>query len=291
MIRKNSKTSFLNFFRLLFRNRIGEALLYPLTRGKQWNNFFARIPANYYQYKTGSVRNVVREGFNYHLDISDYMQWLIYFGVSIEPREVLYAHVKPGMVIMDIGANIGETAMHMSRITGNEGVVHAFEPDPYTFEKLVHHITTNNIQNICIHPFGLGDADGAFTLERNAQHSGGNRINAKASGSADSVEVKIQNGDQIVTSGNFKPDLIKIDVEGFELHVLKGLENTIRKYRPVLYVEVIDAYLEEQQTSADEVIAWLHAHSYVLTNSFTGKLISATDPHTGLHCDIIATPA
>ena len=212
------KTSFLNVFRLLFRNKCGEALLLPITRGKQWNDLAARIPANHYQYPKGSIRRAERNGFRFHLDISDYMQWLIYFGVSIEPREKLFALVRPGMIVLDIGANIGETALQFGKLAGPSGHVYAFEPDPGTFEKLKQHIDDNHAANITAFNFGLGDSEGTFTLEQNEKHSGGNRI-----GSGSGIQVHIRKGDSVVSAENIVPALVKIDVEGFEERVLNGL--------------------------------------------------------------------
>lgn len=280
----SSKTSFLNIFRLLFRNRFGEWLLLPFTKGKNWDHFFARIPANHYQYPKGSLRKAERDGFRFELDLSDYMQWLIYFGVSIEPRNKLYALVKPGMVIFDVGANIGETAMHFARRAGENGQVYAFEPDPVTFQKLNHHLELNRIRNVTALNFGLGDAEGQFSLERDEKHSGGNRIGKKG------IAVVIKQGDAFAATLNRKPDFIKIDVEGFEYRVLQGLSHTIKTQRPVLYVETIDTYLHAQGSSAHDVIHWLEQVPYRLVNAFTDSPVHAAENTAGLHCDIIADP-
>lgn len=279
------KTSFLNFFRLLFRNKCGEALLLPMTKGKQWNDFAARIPANHYQYPKNSIREVTRNGFKFRLDISDYMQWLIYFGVSIEPREKLYQLVKPGMTVLDIGANIGETALAFSRLVGQKGVVHSFEPDPDTFAKLKAHIELNHAGNIVAHNSGLGDEEGTFQLEQNEKHSGGNRI-----GTGSGINISVRRGDTIVAQSNLSPGFIKIDVEGFEERVLRGLTDTIARMQPVIFIEVIDEYLRAQGSSAHRIIQWLSEHNYYMENAHTGEVIQPGNDHSKLHCDIIARP-
>lgn len=282
-----TKTSILNVFRLIFRNRVAESLLIPLTRNKMWNDFAPRIPANHYQYPKGSIRKVERNGFHLELDISDYMQWTLYFGVIVEPRQTLYSLVKPGMHIMDIGANIGETALEFSRLTTGSGVVYAFEPDPDTLKKLRHHITINNAKNINVIDYALGSESGFSFLGKNEYNSGGNSITA-----SEGTKINIHTADSFVESnGISRIDFIKIDVEGYEARVLSGAQQLITKFKPVIFAEVVDSFLMNQGSSAKEMLAILKSHGYNLTDAYTGESIDLNTDFTNTHFDVIANPA
>jgi FkbM family methyltransferase len=260
-----------------------------MTNGKSWDEFISRLPANYYQYPKGSLRNVDRNGFHYRLDISDYMQWLIYFGIRAEPREVLYSLIKPGMTILDIGANIGETAMAFSKLTGENGKVISFEPDPETFGRLTEHLTLNGCKNVIAINKGLGNAESEMVLESGENNSGGNRI---ATGKEkNGKKIQITTLDKSISELNIpKIDFIKIDVEGYEYHVLQGAEKTIEQSKPVFFIEVVDDYLKAQSSSAELLVSFLTAKNYKLKNANDGSEVTSKTDFTNSHFDIIATP-
>jgi FkbM family methyltransferase len=284
------KTKLLNIPRLIFRNRFMEALLFSLTNGKKWDQLIARLPANYYQYPKGSWRKVERNGFQYQLDISDYMQWLIYFGIEAEPRETLYRLIKPGMTVLDIGANIGETTMAFSKLTGANGKVYSFEPDPQTFERLTAHLLLNNCMNVIPVNKGLGKTEGEMLLEEGEHNSGGNRISPVQSASG--KKIAITTLDKFTKEHTIqKIDFIKIDVEGYEYHVLSGAEETIKKHRPAFFIELVDDFLEDQGASSKMLTSFLSQENYSITNANDGSPVSPENNFTNTHFDIIALPA
>lgn len=285
MKKPTAKTGILNFFRSLFKNRLAESLLIPCTTGKQWSDFAARIPANYYQYPKGSIRKVTRNGFEMELDLSDYMQWLLYFGVQTEPRDSLYALVKPGMTVLDVGANIGETAMMFARLTGESGHVYAFEPFPSTFQHLQRHLLRNGQKNITAVQLGLADKPGTLKLENNPNNTAGNRVSAAGS------EVQVSTIDAFITEKKCsRIDFMKIDVEGFELHVLRGADQMLRRDKPVLFVEAVDEFLQLQNSSTHALIRFLEDLNYSLVNAYDNKHVSANQDFSHTHFDIIAKP-
>ncbi|MDQ3110743.1 MAG: FkbM family methyltransferase [Bacteroidota bacterium] len=285
------KTMLLNIPRLVFRNRVMEAVLFSLTNGKSWDQLIARLPANYYQYPKGSLRNVKRDGFNYQLDISDYMQWLIYFGIRAEPRETLYGLIKQGMTILDIGANIGETSMAFSQLTGDSGKVFSFEPDPQTFERLKKHLVLNKCENVIPVNKGLGKTEGEMLLEEGENNSGGNRISPDKQ-STNGKKIIITTLDKFSLEHDLKKiDFIKIDVEGYEFHVLAGAEESISKHRPCFFIELVDDFLKDQGTSSKKLIEFLVQKKYKVTNANDGAPVSADDNFSHTHFDIIAIPA
>jgi FkbM family methyltransferase len=290
MKERSVKTKLLNIPRLVFRNRFMEAVLFSLTNGKKWDQLIARVPANYYQYPKGSWRKVERNGFQYHLDISDYMQWLIYFGIQAEPRETLYNLVKPGMTVLDIGANIGETTLAFSRLTGVNGKVYSFEPDPQTFERLTAHLLLNNCLNVVPVNKGLGKAEAQMLLEEGEHNSGGNRISPGQATTG--KKIAITTLDKFAAENTIQQiDFIKIDVEGYEYHVLSGAEETIKKHRPSFFIELVDDFLKDQGASSTMLTGFLLQKNYSVTNANDGTPVSGGQDFTNTHFDIIALPA
>jgi len=90
--------------------------------------------------------------------------------------QVLKDHLKKGMTIIDIGANIGYYTLLMGQITGPDGIVYAFEPEPNNFRLLSKNILKNNIQNI--HPFqkAVSDKNGFIKLFISKEHRGDHKI-------------------------------------------------------------------------------------------------------------------
>jgi FkbM family methyltransferase len=287
MMKQNlsAKTSFFNALRLLFRNRVGELLLFPLTNGKKADSFFAKFPANYYQYRKPSIREVERNGFAFTLDLSDYMQWVIFFGVEAEPRNTLYDLVKPEMTVFDIGANIGETTLSFSRIAKR---IYSFEPDKETFAKLKKHVALNNCLNVHLCNYGLGAVETVAAMERNANNSGGNRV-VEAKGDAHEIEIKVL--DELIASGQLPvPDFIKIDVEGFEAEVLKGSSQTLKQHHPIIFAEMNNNLLGRNETFVKNVLDFLRDHGYTVVRADTGKNITSAGSFGNDHFDIIARP-
>lgn len=269
--------------RLTLKNRVAEQLLASLTQGRSPESWISRIPANYYQYSRGSYRKVTRNGFNYNLDLSEYMQWVIFYGIKAEPRESLYTLLSHQMVVYDIGANIGETSLVFSRKCST---VYAFEPDPETTIRLKEHLSQNEIKNVTTFEFALGNTNHNVSLLRTAHNSGGNRIVSGSQG----VAIEVRRLDDVIKEQNLKmPSLIKIDVEGYEMQVLQGAVETIRVSRPVIFSEVNDQLLRRNNSSARELIEFLQRAGYTVFRAQDGvKIESAND--TKSHFDLIAKP-
>lgn len=290
MKKLSAKTKLLNIPRLVFRNRLMEKILFSLTNGKSWDRLIARLPANYYQYPKGSMRHVDRNGFHYQLDISDYMQWLIYFGIKAEPREKLYSLIKPGMVVLDIGANIGETTMAFSKLAGETGKVFSFEPDPQTFGRLQKHLELNACANVIPVNKGLGREEAEFFLEEGEHNSGGNRI---APGKqAQGKKIAVTTLDRFLEAHDVaKVDFVKIDVEGYEYNVLLGAVKTIDQHRPSFFIELVNDFLQDQGASSGMLVEFLEQKKYSIHNANNETPVTTGTDFTNTHFDIIALPA
>ena len=85
-------------------------------------------------------------------------------------------------------------------------------------------------------------------------------------------------------------DLIKIDVEGFEMKVLYGATDCVERFRPVLFLELCDANLREQGSSAVELLQWLEARDYGVCDAISGEPMLSGDPRKPAFTDVVCEP-
>lgn len=148
--------------------------------------------------------------------------FLMHIGDAIDKKSVL-----------DIGANIGNHSVFFSNFFER---VFAFEPNPRTYKLLEFNSTFKNITPL---NFGLSDINGTLAFHINLTNVGGSRI---VEGHADQsqeniIEVEVKRLDDIDEIRKLRVGVIKIDVEGHELKVLKGAKDTIEKNKPIILFE------------------------------------------------------
>ncbi|HEX7529710.1 MAG TPA: FkbM family methyltransferase, partial [Pyrinomonadaceae bacterium] len=129
--------------------------------------------------------------------------------------------VKPGMRVIDVGANVGLYSLLLARLVGRNGSVLAFEPEPNLFAILRENCTSNDATNVVAFQSALGGVNGLASFHRSVFNAGDNRL-GHASLGHDVVEVKIERFDDVQPDS--KPDFVKIDVQGHELGALSGME-------------------------------------------------------------------
>lgn len=232
-------------------------------------------------YKKATYRIVNRKGINYQLDLSEWVDWNIYFHNEVEPREKLFSFIKEAMIVIDIGANMGEVSLNIANRVGETGKVYSFEPSSTNYNKCFQNMLLNEkLKNaIDLNFCALGDKSTSAFLEiADKNNLGMNSI----SDSGEKIEVRKL--DDIVAEKNIsKIDLIKLDVEGYELKVLKGAEQCIKKLHPALFIELDDELLKKQGDSAFLLLNWLKEHEYKIID----PLLSTEELVNG-HFDIIA---
>jgi len=281
------RVRFFNLFRLLFRITPLERFL--VRQVGAGHRFWRRLIPPLYFYPTGSVRAVEREGIRYRLDISHELEYSIYFGVVADQAwDNLFRNLRKDLVIVDAGANIGYLTLQFA-IRGRARWVHAFEPDSETFHKLARNVALNRPCPVSLHRVALGSREGEAELYRLYRHNPGtNRIlTRKPESSLSSETVPVITLDSLDEKGLFEEgiDLIKIDVEGFERFVLEGAEQVIRKYRPVLFVELVDDNLIMQGVSGQSVVDLIRNFGYDVLDAKTMKpLVDADRYATDVYC-------
>lgn len=150
----------------------------------------------------------------------------------IEDQFLLQPYLREGMVVMDVGANIGYLTLFFCKSVGTAGAVYAFEPEPDNFGELARTLERNQI-NWCT---PVNSACGSCDREARLAMGLNGYVQPDGTGSPNCHMLSL---DTFVEQRRIaKVDFVKIDVEGFEADVLTGMAEIIKRDRPVLCVEV-----------------------------------------------------
>lgn len=175
-------------------------------------------------------------------------------GAFFEPEELalMRDHLPMGGTFLDIGANVGNHSIYAGLFCGADKII-PFEPNPLAYRLLVLNLVMNALQDRVVFDFvGFGASDmdrEGFAMTDRRKNLGAARM------VADSGEIATLRPDDFLADET--PDFIKIDVEGMEMQVLRGLQKTIARVRPVLLVEV-------DRENIHDFADWRLAHGYAL---------------------------
>jgi FkbM family methyltransferase len=203
----------------------------------------------------------------------------IYIGRSLESYGefseaeivVLAQLLRSGAVIVEAGANIGAHTVPLARLAGPTGFVHAFEPQRLTFQILCANLALGGLANVAARCEALGRSVGTIMAPHLTpeieQNFGGVELGDRVEG----APVKVTTIDELDLK---QLDLVKADVEGMETAVLEGGRDTIKRLRPILYLE------NDRRDRSPELIrmlgtlgyrAWWHAAAMYRDNNFCGE--------------------
>lgn len=216
------------------------------------------------------VRVEVEPGVSLLLDpADDIARTILVSRTSVWEPEVwaaLESGLSSGAVFLDVGAHIGYDSLKAARRVGAEGRVVAFEPNPATATMLRDNIASSGIENIIVQEIACSDSETNLTFfdSTHGGNSGSSSLAAKNAGSADySFTVKARPIDAVIAElGLTRVDVLKADVEGAELLVLRGARETLRRFTPMVLLEVVPRQLANMGTSVEEVEALLASLGY-----------------------------
>ncbi|MBK7885894.1 MAG: FkbM family methyltransferase [Bacteroidetes bacterium] len=286
-IKKTPKTKFINLFRTVFTLPLFEDALVALTSKSRSPLLRKFVPPNYL-YKKESFRTITRENIKYKLDISNVVDHYLYFGLEDPVYTSVLETIQNAKTILDIGANIGTTSLYFASLNAKAKII-SFEPHPDTFKRAEENIKLNSFRNIELLNIGLGEQKAELKLyEVNENNPGMNRILAEETNLPYKI-IQVDLLDKIMEEKSIPPvDFIKIDVEGFEYSVLKGGVNTL-KNKPVLFIELDDNNLRENNSTAEELIKLLYTIGYSrFYRADTSEAVSTTTDFSHCHFDLIA---
>lgn len=169
--------------------------------------------------------------------------------------------LKSGDTFVDVGANEGMMTLLGSKLVGDKGKVISFEPNPGPRGILTRSIRRNAIRNIELHAAGLGEREAELELFVPHINSGEGSFTASSDDDAgEYITCPVRVGDEVI--GDQSPRLIKIDVEGFEAHVLRGLQGTLERTRPIVVMEMIAGHLARDGHTPEALCKWFSELGY-----------------------------
>jgi len=191
-----------------------------------------------------------------------------------------------GKDIIDIGANNGSFAIDFAHLVGDNGKVHSYEPQRLIYYQLCGNVFMNGLNNVYCHNLAIGDCVDKVYMET---------PNYFEKGAVNFGNVKVgKTGDLVIQTplDSFENEykdvvFIKIDVQGYELNVIKGAEKVIAKHRPYLFVEFEEDLLQEAGTSEKELQEKIESLGYVVKRFQEGIPYSTT---SGVCLDCVCIP-
>jgi len=284
-----SKTSYFDKIRSLYANKFGEYWLLKFVQGKNASDFAARFIPMPHLFPNPSWRQVYRNDLRLNLDISDLVDWYIYFNLKEEGLDLMLSFIQPGDLVLDIGTNVGYFALRCA-MKAKRGFVYGFEPSEISFNKCQANLGLNNLSNLVVEQLALGEMEGTAYLHTETENNRGmNRISTDRI--SEDEQIKVRSMDQFVKENNIsKVNFIKLDVEGYEMQVLKGGEQTISAFRPKLFLEVDDTLLGRFGVSSTSIFHWLQEREYNIYDIRGNRLHDVTGIFDR-HVDVIAIPS
>jgi FkbM family methyltransferase len=193
--------------------------------------------------------------------------------------------INPGDRVIEVGAHIGYFSTLFAKLVGREGRLIVFEPSKENLSYLEKNISFMPLYlqtNVTVVAKGVGDVNGSLdfyldpiTGQNNSFVKDFNgfienrKFSAEKEAIVEKVKVPIIRLDDFLSNNDYSPTFIKIDVEGYELNVIKGMRATISNYRPNLMIEI--------QKDEKEIIDFFIISNYHIFNDYFSPIYSFGD--------------
>jgi FkbM family methyltransferase len=183
--------------------------------------------------------------------------------------------VGPGSVCVDVGAAAGVYTVALSRLVGAAGQVHSVEPLSFAHPTWSRVLGACRIGNVVHHAVALGAEAGRATMSvpisRHGPVTGRSFLAWQTNGLGSNAEfadhvdivVEVRTLDVLCADLN-RLDFVKIDVEGAELHVLRGAHRIVETFRPTMLIEIEQRHTTRYRHAADDVVDWLVQRGYTM---------------------------
>jgi FkbM family methyltransferase len=159
--------------------------------------------------------------------------------IEPEMREMLSRVLKPGMTLFDVGAYIGQFCLAASNLCEGQLDVIAFEPTPNVFAQLQRNAKTNHFPKLTCIQAALSDKPGIAKFFFFPESYDQNSLRPLADSAAQCIDVKVETLDSVCSQRSIsRLDFLKIDVEGNELAVFRGAQQSLNRFRPLVMFEI-----------------------------------------------------
>jgi FkbM family methyltransferase len=232
--------------------------------------------------------SVKRGGYQWELDLGEGIDFSIWLLGRFEPRTItLYERlVRPGAVVLDIGANVGTHTVPLAGLVGNTGVVHAFEATEWAIGKLRRNVAANPslvTRVLANHAFLTDGRDegespqaiySSWPLERGSDLHPEHRGQLKSVGAATRTSLDRYAAER----GLDTVSLVKIDVDGHELSVLQGGRRLIERTMPPIVLELSPYTATEGGAGFNSLLAFLRELGYRYADLIGRQRMALDDP-------------
>ncbi len=218
-------------FRLLFKLNFFK---------KKFFGFYKNIFFPLTLFKGIKKKCIYRKKIFLELELDDWLSQNIYFLNEYEEPEIKFIeqYLTEGDYFIDIGANIGLYSLVAATLVKNKGKVYSFEPYNKNFNRISNHIRINRLTNVVLEKLAIADLPGKITLFLNEKEKNNGMVSAYANDyTASEVVSSVSIDSYLKNEKNIPLKFIKIDIEGGEYLALKGMEEILKEYHPVLLVE------------------------------------------------------
>lgn len=217
-------------------------------------------------YPHGSVRRVLRGCLRgWRFEVVPGMGMTYALGFDHLNFHFLSERLQAGKVVYDIGANCGQMSLFFSARTAAGGSLLAFEPVPENAARLRRNLALNEVASVKVFEAAVAEDDRPRWFNFNpGQHTTGGLSESRAHEpvSAEESEVECLRLDGLLTAGEPPPDLIKIDVEGGGLGVIRGAGQLLSRHRPKLFFEIHAATVDAPELEALRALKCEHGYRW-----------------------------
>lgn len=194
-----------------------------------------------------------------HSYVIDQIKRLGYYEHDID---TIKYYINKGDVVLDIGANIGYYTIMFSKLAG---MVYAFEPNKENYDILMENIKLNECDNVRCYNMAVGDVTGVHKLWISDECMGMHRMYKSKYTTNNTEEVKIIKIDDVIR--HQKISFVKIDVEGYEGKVLRGMNNLLKyNEKLTMWVEMTEEGEKEAGGSLKDTKAFLKNHGFIISS-------------------------
>jgi FkbM family methyltransferase len=198
---------------------------------------------------------------------SERFTWFLGRHYDLALQLLLRRTLGPGDRFCDVGANIGMISLVAAHCVGPSGAVIAFEPNPRCVDRIARWKSLNGgIPQLSVRPCAVSDAPGELILSVPRSNSGEGTLTSLGpegpDPAVDRVPVPVRVGDEELRDRPGPIRVLKMDVEGWEIHALRGLAKTLETDRPILAIEAIPQHLARAGHTVDDLGAFLEPRGY-----------------------------
>ena len=177
-------------------------------------------------------------------------------GGEREILELLTTEARPGDVVFDIGSNVGLYAVLLAKAVGSSGKIVAFEPHLQSCRRLTQNLELNNLENVRSFSKALSDKTGKATLHVGSVNGNFSLVEPLAQTVAEEQQVEVIEGDRLREEEMLPlPTVVKIDVEGYEHAVIRGLRQTLAQPSCRLLCCEIHPWLLQAGSGPDDILS------------------------------------